>query len=1198
MQQFSAIPLLGGSTIALSLKVGVATGDARRFVVGDPAIQRLDVLAGTTVVRMAAGEDLAQPGEVLLDAPTVAALGDAVQLVGWRHNAATGDRFAVLGELTITVASHPWPALPDAPLPAVTLRPWLLPAVFQREQAGLGVFLTEFRPVVALFLRFSGIDYEQQIAATALDTFIRDVQAVLVRGEGTLLQLTIGDKGSYLYAAFGAPIAHEDDARRAVLAALEIQRVAAELGTLDPVQIGISRGTMRCGAYGGASRRTYGVLGDDVNLAARLMGLAAPGQILVSGRVYGAVADTVAAELLPPIALKGKAELLTVFAISAARPRRAIRLEEPSYALPMVGRQAELAQIVTRLDQALTGAGQVVGIIGEAGMGKSRLLAEVIRLARRRQCVGYGGACRPDGITTPYLAWGEIWQALFDVDPTAPLRRQIRALEGALADLAPERIEALPLLGPLLGLNLPENDFTRTLEPQHRLAVLHALLLECLRTAAREAQVDSAGLLLVLEDLHWIDAASHDLLEEVARAIADLPVLLMLAYRPPELARLQAVRVEALPHFTGIHLTELSATEAEQAIRAKLAQLFPERGGRLPAGLVARLTAKAQGNPFYLEELLNYLHDRGIDPREEAALHALELPTNLHALILSRIDQLSARQQITLKVASVLGRRFAVATLHGAYPVLGALEELKADLEELAKLELTPLDTPEPELAYLFKHIVTQEVAYENLAYATRAALHGQVAAYLEAQDAERHLDLLAFHYARSDNVPKTRAYLRRAGEAAAARFANDAAVDYLSQALDVTPPADVAERYALLLAREQVYDRLGARDVQLQDLDALALAAGALGGDRRRAAILARRANYARWMGDYPAAVAAADQAVAQATAAAVLDVVVQAQLTWVSVLGRQGDYAAAQAHAEAIVQIARAIGDRSGECAALNDLGWAVGEQGDYAAARAYLDQSLQIARAISDRSGENQVLNALGWSAAVHGDYAAARAYLDQSLQIARTLGDRRSESVRLDNLGWVAVEQGDYATARAYLDQSLQIARTLGDRDLEATILLDLGFALLDSGQVAAAAAFQDALDIRHTLGQLHRVPALGAGLARVGLAQGDLAGALAHVEAILAYQAAGGALARDDYPLRVALICVQVLQAAGDVRATGVLAAAHATLQEQAARMPDEAVRRMFLYNVPWHRAIVTAWAAGQGKPTVDTRQLDPPPAAP
>ena len=350
------------------------------------------------------------------------------------------------------------------------------------------------------------------------------------------------------------------------------------------------------------------------------------------------------------------------------------------------------------------------------------------RRGRASPC--YGGACESSGTNTAYLVWKPIWQAFFDVDPAAPLRRQLRNLEGEIEDRAPDRLQALPVLGTLLDLPIEDNDFTRTLEPKERHNVLTAILEDCLKAAAQEEPI-----LFVLEDVHWIDPLSHELVDTLARVSLNLPVCFILAYRPPDAARLQATPIETLPQFSQITLHDLTAADAGQLIRAKLAQLFPERGGGLPAALVEQLTAKAQGNPFFLEELLNYLHDRGINPYDAQALGSLELPNSLHTLVLSRIDQLSESQKVTLKVASIIGRLFPFAWLQGYYPALGAADAVKGDLSELARLDLAPLDTPEPELAYLFKHVVTQEVAYESLAYATRAQLHEQLAQYLETQD-------------------------------------------------------------------------------------------------------------------------------------------------------------------------------------------------------------------------------------------------------------------------------------------------------------------------------------------------------------------------------------------------------------------------------------------------------------------------------
>jgi predicted ATPase/class 3 adenylate cyclase len=1238
MRALAAVRLPDGGSIALALKVAVASGPARRFVVGDPAIQYLEALAGATVARVQTAEHLAHPGEIVVDDATAAALGDALRVAEWRADESTGARFAIIEESS--VKHKEWRN--DAPIIGdlsqflilnsqfERLRPWLLPPIYDRLRAGLGEFLTELRPAVAMFLRFGGIDYDADDAGARLDAYIRWVQGVLAAYEGLLLQLTIGDKGSYFYAAFGAPSAHEDDARRAALAALELRAPPPELAFIASAQIGISQGTLRAGAYGGATRRTYGVLGDDVNLAARLMQRAAPGEVLISDRVRQALAgdralrrdDVFVLEALPLARLKGLPDPVPVFRLAGARDQT-VRLAEPAHALPLVGRAAELALLAEKLDLALRGQGQVIGVTGEAGLGKSRLVGEAIRLARRRGLRAFGGACQSYGVNSSYLVWGPIWQGFFGLDAEAPERRQIQMLETAVVNMAPERRQALPLLGPLLGLAIEENEFTRALEPQHRQSALHALLLDCLRTAARAATEDGAGLLFVLEDLHWVDPASHDLLELIARATVDAPLLIVLAYRPPELLRLQTPRVEALEHFTRVELAALTADESTQVIHAKLAQLLPARRGAAPPALVAQVTARAQGNPFYIEELLHYLHDRGIDPLDEAALGALDLPVSLHTLILSRIDQLSERQRATLKVASVIGRLFHFAWLHGAYPELGKVAPLRADLDELARLELTPLDTPEPELAYLFKHIITQEVAYTSLAGQARARLHEQLAHYLERLDAEKYLDLLTYHYDQSANMPKKRAYLRRAGEAAAARYANTAALDYLNRALDLAPDSDAAERYALLLAREKVHDLLGAREAQARDLDALEALAEALTDDARRAEVAARRAGYAYRVGDSPGSVAAAARAVALALAVGATALAVSAHRQWAWALLRQGDYAVAERQAVASLDLARETGDRRGEGLALGTRGAIAWYQGDYAAARAAYEQSLRICRAIGNRQGEGLVLGNLGLAASAQSDYAAARAAYEQSLRICRAIGDRLGEGWALGVLGDAALSQGDYAAARAAYEQSLRIRRevgdrqgeswalgslgliahslgeheaarsygqqalsitqAIGDRDWEAFVLAVIGHAELGLGRrPAAAAAYHAALSIRRDLGQPNKATEPLAGLARIALAEGDSATALARVSDILAHLA-DGTLDGVDEPLRVYLTCYHALRAAGDVRAGAILEAAHALLHERAARIPDDTTRRSFLEQVPHHRELTAIWTAELGK---------------
>ena len=369
---------------ALALKICIASGDARRFVVGDETIQKIDTLAGATVARTAAGEHLAAKGDVLLDERTARALGETIQIKEWRWEEGSSEKFAVIGlpetgdRTRIHTQEHLGAETQEVTPVLQALKPYLHHAVYERETSGQGQFLNEFRPCVALFIRFTGIDYDLESAESQLDTFIRSIQLTASRYGGALMDITIGDKGSYAYINFGAVNAHEDGPRRAVKTALEL-RNKTELH----LQMGITQGLMLAGAYGGETRKTFSALGDDVNLAARLMTLAGENEILLSSHVYKAVREEFMFDARPAVMEKGKSEPIPLYQLIGETRRRAVRLPEPNYSLPMVGRQAELTRIEEKLDLAKAGKSQVIAIVAEAGLGKSRLVAEVIRSARK-----------------------------------------------------------------------------------------------------------------------------------------------------------------------------------------------------------------------------------------------------------------------------------------------------------------------------------------------------------------------------------------------------------------------------------------------------------------------------------------------------------------------------------------------------------------------------------------------------------------------------------------------------------------------------------------------------------------------------------------------------------------------------------------------------------------------------------------------
>ncbi len=1024
MDAFATVKIPSGLTISLAVKVAVATGPARRFIVGDPKIQVMDVLAGATLDNLAQAEHQASKGEVVLHPSAADVLGDSVQISAWSYDEVSGQRFAVVGSLGAEVAISPWPPLPGEALNESEIRSWLLPPVYKRLQGGQGEFLAELRPAVALFLRFSGIDYDQDDGAGGkLETYIRKVQDAVTRYDGALLQVNIGDKGSALYAAFGAPLAHEDDAARAVSAALELRTPALDF--ITSVQIGISQGRMRTGAYGGVECRTYGVLGDDVNLAARLMQAAAPGQILVSRTIYQPTLNNFLWEDLPAIKVKGKAEPVAVYNLRGQKTRQAARLQETSYTIPMVGRAEELAAIEQKMTQVMRGHGQIVGITAEAGMGKSRLMAEVIRQANEYQLTGYGGECLSYGTNTSYLVWHSIWRSFFGVEPEWELTQQVNLLREQLQRIDPGLTPRLPLLNAALNLPIPDDDFTRNFDAKLRKSSLESLLVDCLRGRAK-----SGPIFLVLEDCHWIDPLSHDLLEAIGRAIADLPVLLVMSYRPMDAQSGQTLRVSQLPHFTEIKLNDFTPQEAGRLISLKLEQFFGAQTA-IPQDFISKITDKAQGNPFYIEELLNYLQDRKIDPRDSQALKQLDFPANLHSLILSRIDQLTENQKITIKVASIIGRQFRAAMLWGAYPQLvGGEPQVRADLEALGRLDLTPLDTPDPELEYLFKHVITLEVAYESLPFAMRAILHDQIGQYIErtfSKVLEQWVDRLALHYGRSENAAKKREYFLKAGEAAQARYNNDAAIDYYQ---NVIPLLTAEEQLSVMLKLGGVLELVG-RWSEASDLYQKAIAQAEQLGDRRALA---------------------------------------QCQTVMGELMRKRSQYADATNWLTKAQTIFEELGDRAGVAQVLHYAGSVAAQQGNYNLAEVRYEASLVIRQELDDKPRIGGLLSNLGIIARLGGHYEQARAYHEEGLTIRREVGDKWAISVSLNNLGNVALDQGDDELARLCLEEAVTLNREMGDREGIANSLNGLGNIVRSQGDYGVARdLYEEGLIISNEMG---------------------------------------------------------------------------------------------------------------------------------
>ncbi len=1074
MKQFSTVEITPEETVSLAVKVSVASGPARRFLVGKPDIQLIDALAGDTVVRMAAGEHLASQGEVLVDERTVALLGEQGQVVAWRTDTDTGVRFAVLRGPTGPAEPTPWPSIPPQALPEEQMRSWLIPTVYERLRDGLGEFLLELRPGVALFLRFMGIDYEHDPdAGRKLDGFVRWVQEVVTRYDGSLLQLVIGDKGSYLYAIFGAPIAHEDDAHRAVLSALELRTPPPEMDSIEFVQIGVSRGTMRTGAYGGSTRRTYAALGDEVNLAARLMQNAGRGEVLVSKRVQKATADAFTWEILPAVSVKGKSEPVPVARLIGMSEAQ-VGTGSTAFANPLVGRESELSQLVAFAHPIFEGAfGGLVYVYGEAGVGKSRLVYELRQrlasLSSRQGKLGVSWfACPAEQI---------LRQSLY------PFKHFLRGYFGQYTDNSPEEnkewfntildvlisdLQKQPdfsketesllreldrtrsFLGALVDLHW-EGSLYEQLEPRLRFENMLVAFKTLIRAESRRQPV-----VLHIEDAHWLDADSHELLKVLTRNVGPDPFVVLLTGRYQDDGSRFEVAVDRDVPRQAIDLNELSPA----GVRALAAQTLD--GGRVGNDLAEFLIERTNGNPLFVEQLTLDMRERGLVGMEDGEWHVTSegvewVPESVSAVMIARLDRLAAQVKAVVQTAAVLGREFEVLVLSRM------LREDDAQvLPKVKQAEAEQIWSPLSEMRYLFRHTLMRDAAYEMQLHSYLQKLHalaGEAMEQVYQADLGPHYADLAYHWGKAGDAAREFRYAKLAGERAMAQFANQEALDHFHHALasaeGLPPEETVEQRQEIHISLGELLITTGQYEHATEHLEkALALT---IERDDRDG-----HAHICRWMarmyelrGEYPPALEwirrGLDALAGQETTEA-------AELSLIAGLihTRQGDYDDALAQCQSAIRLAQRLHDKTALARAYNLLGHISRLRGNSTEAIGHFEQSLALYRQTDDIRGQalahNQVANAYSDLAQWH----KAEHHYRQAHKMFNQVGDIYNGVIVDNNLGEIARTQGRlYEAMRFYEAGVRSIEQIGGSTYLLGVLHMNLGGTFVRRNEIDAA-----------------------------------------------------------------------------------------------------------------------------------------------
>ncbi len=934
----------------------------------------------------------------------------------------------------------------------------------------------ERKPVTVLFCDLVGSTaVAERLGPDAmhdlLNRFFEIALAEIHRYEGTVNQFL----GDGFMALFGAPLAHEDHARRAALAALGVARAVDKPIVLDSgaqltlsVRMGLNTGLVVVGAIGDNLRMDYTAVGDCTHLAARLQQSAAPGAIVVSQATARLIEDHVALEPLGALDVRGLSGPVTAFRLTGSAVAAGGEAGGRRARSHFVGREREAATLRELVGEVAQGHGRVAGVVGEPGVGKSRLLVEVRREVGAEatwlegRCLSYGG-------TIPYLPVLDLLRGACGVVEVDPPERAADKVRATLESLGLDPVERAPLVLHLLGLK-EADDALRALGGD----VLAARTLDTLRQMWLRGS-RQRPLVLVVEDLHWIDPASEACLASLAETVGRASVLLVTTYRP-------GYRPSWIDrsYATQISLAPLRREDSLRVVRSLLPDLAPDDP------LTRLILDKAEGNPFFLEELVHALGD--------APGGTLPVPDSVQGVLAARIDRLPETAKHVLQTAAVLGREFPERLLRA---IADAPERLDEDLRDLTRLEFLYERSDADERSYVFKHALTQDVAHTTLVTPRRRALHRRAGDALAALYPERVADLaplLAHHYLQAEAWAKASEHARRAAAMAAGAWANREALARYDQALMAGERAGLpaAERRTLLEARAAVHGLLGQFEPAQADLEAaLALAEGEAdaiaqgrvltalgalwGGHRdyargldltRRAVGLLERAGDRRALADARAQLGVMLLNVVRMTdsrreleaALALFEQLedVRGEGRTLEMLGMNvqlsGDLERAGVILGRVLPILRANGDRRAEISALSSETGMLTFRRGLAAARPSMRRARDLARSLEARGDEAFVHALTAEMQICFGAFGDALGEASSGLAIARELGHLEWTAYGLGMLGRLHAECGDVPGARALHEEELTLSRRLGAHIWIADALANLGQDLVYAGEL--------------------------------------------------------------------------------------------------------------------------------------------------
>jgi class 3 adenylate cyclase/tetratricopeptide (TPR) repeat protein len=990
-------PETSAGTVELRMHVGLHSGTFRFFLVGDADAHRELIVAGPAASHTVTMEGTAEAGEILISTAAAAALPP--------HT---------LGEPKgegILLAAPPEAETKLEPLPDVALLELerFVPGEV-RAQVTASVAEAEHRAATVAFLHVGGLDeLDTQAAGEALDELVRKVQSAAGEHGVCFLETDIDKGGTKIVLTAGAPIASENDEERMLRAVRAI--VESELPL--PLRVGVGRGRVFAGEVGAAFRRTYTILGDTAALAARLMSRAEPGQVLVAAQVIERSRTEFETTALEPFHVKGKSEPVHAVDLGTVKGTR----EAGRSRLPLVNRVREMAVLDAALTPVRMGFGTLVELVGEPGIGKSRIVEELVdRAAELRQVAT---ACEQYEATTPYHPFRELLRGLLGVELDGSAEENSERLRRRLEEIDPELVPWIPLLARTLDADVLPTPEADELDPAFRRARLNGAVGSLLGRLVEDPS------LLLFEDVHWMDEASSDLLRHIASQISTRPWFACATRRPVPGGFVAAEGVPPVPALT-LRLEPLSADDARE--------LLGSAAGDLPEDELEAITARAGGNPLFLRELAG------------ARAEPEQLPESVEAMVAAKIDLLDPPDRALLRWASVLGTAFTGELI---LEVLREDPTAAADSEAWDRVGEFVERDPNVPGGFRFRHALIRDTAYEGLAFQRRRELHasaGEAYERLHAGRLEDVSELLSLHFSRGERPEKAWAYSISAAKRAEQKFANVDAAEFYRRALAVAQQLPELEPEQIKVAYESLGDLLALSGAYADAAEAYEsarqLARPATPGHVQ---LFHKEARLRENMGRYAEALEWLERGLAAVEELEEEDRVsqrIELMLDQAGILFRQGNLAGAVDWGTRAVSEANEVSDLQALAHGYYLLHLAYSSLGS-PERRAFRGLALPIYEELGDLLGQANVLNNLGIDAYYEGRWDEALDLYERSRKLRERIGDVVGAATIKGNIGEILSDQGRFEEARAIFEEVKEVVTAAGARLLEYVAESNLG-----------------------------------------------------------------------------------------------------------------------------------------------------------